>query len=75
MKRCSIIVRGRIIIPWIPTDEVLKLMGCYYESPVFPVDPNMDIFDILDYAYDRYFTEFHTIRIIESIELFDVNDD
>lgn len=74
MKHCRIIVRGRIIMPWIPTDEDLKIMGCYYESPVFTVDPSKDIFDILDYAYDRYFTEFHTIRIVDSLELISVSD-
>ena len=47
MKHCRIIVRGRIIMPWVPTDEDLKIMDCYYESPVFSVEPNMDIFDIL----------------------------
>ena len=74
MKRCSIIVRVRIIMPWIPTDEDLKVMGCYYESPVFSVEPSMDIFDILDYAYDRYFMEFRTIRIVDLLELVNVND-
>ena len=75
MKHCRIIVRGRIIMPWVPTDEDLKIMGCYFESPIFSVAPDIDIFDILDYAYDRYFMEFQTVRIIESITLVDANDE
>lgn len=61
-------------MPWVPTDEDLKIMGCYYESPAFSVEPDMDIFDILDYAYDRYFTDFSAIRIVDSLELVNVND-
>ena len=75
MKRCRIIVRGRIIMPWIPTDEDLKIMGCYYESPVFSVEPNLNIYDILDYAYDRYFMNFCSIGIVDSFTLINVNDD
>lgn len=74
MKHCRIIVRGRIIMPWVPTDEDLKIMDCYYESPVFSVEPNMDIFDILDYAYDRYFMNFCSIRIVDSFTLINVDD-
>lgn len=74
MKHCRIIVRGRIIMPWTPTDEDLKIMNCYFESPVFSVETDIDIFDILDYAYDRYFTDFSAIRIVDSLELVNVND-
>ena len=74
MKHCRIIVRGRIIMPWTPTDEDLKIMDCYFESSVFSVETDMDIFDILDYAYDRYFTDFSAIRIVDSLELVNVND-
>ena len=74
MKRCKIIVRGKIIMPWIPTDEDLKIMGCYYESPVFSVESDMDVFDILDYTYEKYFMDFRTIRIVDSLELVNVND-
>lgn len=34
----------------------------------------MDIFDILDCAYNRYFTGFRTIWIVDSFELVNLND-
>ena len=68
-SKYKIVVRGNIHMPWQPTDEDLRIMDCYYESPTFLADTNMDIFDIFDFAYEHYCMNFKNIRIIESIEL------
>lgn len=69
MKWYKVIIRGLIHMPWIPTDEDLKIMDCYYESPAFSAPAGMDIFDILDYAYDRFFPEFEKIRFVDTVEI------
>ena len=49
----KVIVRDNIIMPdKIPTDTDLKVLNCYYESFVFEVDSNMEITEMLEYAYN-----------------------
>ena len=69
MKSYKAVVRGEIYMPWQPTDVDLKIMGCYYESPIFSVAENMDNFDIIDYAYDTFFSEFKKVGIFNTLEL------
>ena len=69
MKRYKLIVRGKIIMPWKPTDEDLKIMDCFYESPAFCVDAKTDVCDILDFACDRYSADYQRIRIPDTFEL------
>ena len=69
MNKYKIIVRGDIRMPWSPSDYDLQAMNCYYESPSFFADTRANIFDILDFAFDQYYTNFKNIRIIDSVEL------
>ena len=54
MKKCRIVVREKIVMPWKPTDFDLQSMDCYYESPVVMVDTTRNIFDILDELVERF---------------------
>ena len=65
----KIIVRGNIHMPWSPTDNDLKALNNYYDSPAFLADTNANFFDVLDFAYDQYHMHFKNIRIINSILL------
>lgn len=69
MNRYKLIVRGKIIMPWKPTDDDLKIMDCFYESPAFCVDAKSNVCDILDLACDRYSADFQHIRIPDTFEL------
>ena len=69
MNRYKLVGRGKIIMPWKPTDDDLKIMDCFYESPAFCVDAKSDVCDILDFAYDRFSADFQHIRIPDTFEL------
>ena len=69
MNRHKLIVRGKIIMPQKPTDDDLKIMDCFYESPAFCVDAKSNVCDILDLACDRYSADFQHIRIPDTFEL------
>ena len=69
MNRYKLVVRGKIIMPWKPTDDDLKIMDCFYESPAFCVDAKSNVCDILDLACDRCSADFQHIRIPDTFEL------
>ena len=69
MKRYYIIVRSQINMGRAVTDQDLKIMGCYYESPVFQADSNKGIVKIIEEAYTRFCSDPIKFRFAETVEL------
>ena len=55
MQKYMLVVRDKIILPRPCTDEDLKCLDCYYESPVFSANGSISSFQD---AIERYYTHF-----------------
>ncbi len=68
MKMCHFIIRDKISLGRPCTDDDLKALDCYYESPVFPWDGSStsldNIFDNIS-PHFRHFIDLSAELIIE----------
>ena len=44
-------------MPWEMTDNNLSIMNCFHVSPVFYINENITVEDILDWVYESFFLE------------------
>ena len=58
IKQYILIVRDKIITPKPNTDETLKQLNCYYQSPVFTAEENLTTIDFAIEKYHEHFKHF-----------------
>ena len=51
------------------TDYDLKVLDCYYETPVFEADDSQEAVEIVDMAYEQFCEGRPECRCTESVEL------
>ena len=69
MKNYYIIVRSQINMGRPVTDQDLRAMDCYYESPVFQANPNKEIVEIVEEAYMQFCSDPVKFQFAETVEL------
>ncbi len=62
-----------IHMPLSQTDDNLRIMGCYYESPIFYADPSREAIEIADEAFERFCSDDPHFRYTSSVELVPVD--
>ena len=69
MNKYRLNVRCRINMGRLVTDDDLKALDCYHETPVFCVDNNYEAIEIVDAAYELFCAGKPEFRCTESAEL------
>ena len=69
MNQYKLIVRCRINMGRPVTDNDLKALDCYHETPVFYADSNYEAIEIVDAAYELFCAGKPEFRCTESAEL------
>lgn len=69
MERYYLIVRCAIHMGRTVTDEDLKIMNCYYETPIFYADTNLENVEIVDKAFSKFCAGCIAAGKVESVEL------
>lgn len=69
MEKYKLIVRCQLNMGRPVTDFDLKVMGCYYETPVFHAKSGYEDVEIVDEAYELFCAGKSEFRCIESVEL------
>lgn len=69
MNKYKLIVRCQLNMGRPVTDFDLKVMDCYYETPVFYAKSGYENVEIVDEAYELFCTGKPEFRCTESVEL------
>ncbi len=69
MELCYLIVRCGFLMGHALSDDALKSVDCYHETPVFYADSSREAVDIVDEAYERFCAGKDEFRCTESVEL------
>lgn len=69
MKRYKLIVRCQLNMGRPVTDDDLKVMDCYHETPVFYAKRGNEDVEIVDEAYELFCAGKPQFRYTESVEL------
>ena len=69
MKRYKLIVRCQLKMGRAVTDDDLKAMNCYHETPEFYVNSGYESVEIIDAAYELLCAGKPEFRCTESVEL------
>ena len=69
MEKYKLIVRCQLLMGRPVTDDDRKAMDCYYETPIFYANSDLEDIEIVDAAYEQFFAGKSEFRHTESAEL------
>ena len=69
MRKYKLIVRCQLLMGRPVTDDDRKAMDCYYETPIFYANSDLEDIEIVDAAYEKFCAGKSEFRHTESAEL------